>query len=117
MEFIEPLREGGLTSTRSRAAQFALATGRLKDRVRDSAARDRRAARRRPRSRAAWSTKYAENLAWDGTVDAGRHRGVVAESNALYGLELLEPPPPEPTPPPPPPAEIVTRDDVDAVAR
>lgn len=113
MEFIEPLTKLGLIVHALEGGPFALATGRLKDRVRDRGL----VLVEQPAVDAGIEggvvTKYAENLAWS------RHQsmpvdvsGVVAETCALYGLELLEPPPKEPTPPPPPQAEIVSRVDV-----
>jgi hypothetical protein len=115
MEFIDPLRERGLTVHALEGGTFALATGRLKDRVRDGKV----AIVPQPDVDIAVEggvvMKYAENLAWS------RHQslpvdiaGLVAESEALYGLEVLEPAPPAPIPPPPPQAELVTRDDSSA---
>lgn len=112
VEFIDPLTEAGLIVHAIEGGPFALATGRLKDRVRDKnlvlvAQPDVDLG-----IEGGVVQKYAENLAWSRQssmpVDVS---GVVAETNALYGLELLEPPPREPTPPPPPQAELVTRND------
>lgn len=108
MEFREPLEQRGLTVHALEGGQFALATGRLRDRVRD----DELVTVAQPDVDLAVEggvvMQYAENLAWSRQksmpVDIA---GLVAESEALYGLELLEPPAPKPTPPPPPQAEII----------
>lgn len=113
VEFIEPLKELGLTVHALEGGTFALATGRIRDRVRDGEL----VLIEQPDVDIAIQggvvTAYAENLAWS------RHKsmpvdisGVIAETNALYGLEVLEPTPDEPTPPPPPQAELVARIDV-----
>lgn len=114
MEFIQPLTDKGLTVHAIEGSQFALATGRMKDRVRDSGLVTVEQPDVTTAVEGGVTHKYAANLAWDrhGSLPVDIS-GLIAESVALYGLELLEPPPPEPTPPPPPPAEIVTRDDVD----
>lgn len=113
VEFIEPLQQRGLIVHALEGGTFALATGRMKDRVRD---RELVIIEQPDVDLAVEGgvvTAYAENLAWS------RHKsmpvdvsGLIAESNALYGLELLEPPPTPPTPPPPPQAQMVTRTDV-----
>lgn len=112
MEFIEPLQKRGLIVHALEGGPFALATGRLKDRVRDSGLVIIEQPDVDLGIEGGVVQKYAENLAWSRhssmPVDVS---GVVAETNALYGLELLEPPPPEPTPPPPPQAELVSRND------
>lgn len=113
VEFIEPLKKLGLIVHELEAVQFALGTGRMSDRVRDK----KLVIVEQPQVDAGIAggvtMKYGGNKAWDPwgslPVDIA---GVVAESNALYALELLEPPPPEPTPPPPPQAEMVTRADI-----
>ena len=115
MEFREPLEKLGLIVHALEGPQFALGTGRLKDRVRDR----NLVLVEQPAVdlgiEGGVVQKYAENLAWwrhgSMPVDVS---GVIAETNALYGLELLEPPPPEPTPPPPPQAEMVERESTDA---
>jgi hypothetical protein len=111
MEFIEPLEAKGLVVHALEGGPFALASGRLKDRVRDSNVVIVKQPDVDLGIEGGITKKYAENLAWsrDGSMPIDVS-GVVAESNALYGLELLEPPPPEPTPPPPPPAEVVRHD-------
>lgn len=113
IEFIEPLRAKGLTVHALEGGQFAVATGRLKDKVRDRAVVIVKQPDVDLGIEGGVVMKYAENLAWS------RHgslpidiSGVVAESEALYGLEVLEPPAPVEVPPPPPQAEMVSRDDV-----
>lgn len=111
MEFTEPLEKLGLIVHAIEGGPFALATGRLKDRVRDK----NLVLVEQPAVdlgiEGGVVQKYAENLAWwrhgSMPVDVS---GVIAETNALYGLELLEPPPPPPTPAPPPQAEMVGRE-------
>lgn len=109
MEFIEPLQKLGLIVHALEGGPFALATGRLKDRVRDRGLVLVEQPDVDQGVEGGVVTKYAENLAWSRhgsmPVDVS---GVVAETNALYGLELLEPPAPAPTPPPPPKAAMVT---------
>lgn len=111
MDFIEPLKKLGLTVHAIEGGTFALATGRIKDRVRD---RDLLLIEQPDVDLAVEGgvvMNYAENKAWHREkslpVDIS---GLIAETNALYGLEELEPPAPAPTPPPPPQAELVTRD-------
>lgn len=112
MEFITPLEEAGLIVHGIEGPQFALATGRYRDRVRD----DDLVVVEQPDVDLAIEggvvMDYADNLAWSPRrslpVDIA---GVIAETIALYALEVLEPPAREPTPPPPPQAEIVTRVD------
>lgn len=108
MEFADPLRAAGLTVHALDGGQFASATGRMRDAVRDR----RIVLVDQPDIEHAVTsgvvTQYAENLAWS------RHKslpvdiaGLVAESEALYGLEVLEPPArPEPAKPPPPGATL-----------
>jgi len=112
MEFIQPLTDKGLTVHAIEGSQFALATGRMKDRVRDSGLVTVKQPDITTAVEGGVTHKYAANLAWDrhGSLPVDIS-GLIAESVALYGLELLEPPPPEPTPPPPPQPEIVTRED------
>lgn len=115
MEFIEPLEKLGLIVHALEGGPFAIATGRLKDRVRDKGLVLVEQPAVDLGIEGGVVQKYAENLAWwrhgSMPVDVS---GVIAETNALYGLELLEPPPPEPTPPPPPQAAMVGREDYDA---
>lgn len=91
-------------------SSFALATGRLSDRVRDRAivlVPQPDVDRAVP---GAVVRAYAENTGWSREksmpVDIA---GICAMTIALYALEALEPPAPEPTPPPPPKATTVQR--------
>lgn len=113
VDLIVPLQEAGLTVHDIDGSTFALATGRIHDRVRDR----RLVLVHQPDVDQAVQggvvMNYGENKAWHREkslpVDIS---GLVAESNALYGLEELEPEALPPTPPPPPQAEVVPRDDV-----
>lgn len=112
MEFIQPLTDKGLIVHAIEGGTFALATGRMKDRVRDRGLIVVEQPDVTTAVEGGTTHKYAANLAWDrhGSLPVDIS-GLIAESVALYGLELLEPPPAEPTPPPPPQAEMVTRED------
>lgn len=109
MDFIEPLKERGLTVHALSGAQFALATGRIRDAVRDGEL----VLIDQPDVNLAVEggvvTEYAENLAWSRRkskpVDIA---GLVAMTEALYGLEVIEAPEKPSLPPPPPPARVVT---------
>jgi hypothetical protein len=113
MEFIEPLQKRKLIVHALEGGPFALATGRMRDRVRDSVLLTVTQPDVDLAVEGGVVMAYAENLAWSRNrslpVDIS---GLIAESEALYGLELLQPPPREETPPPPPKAELITRDDV-----
>lgn len=89
---------------------FALATGRLSDRVRD---RGIRLVAQPDVDRAipgAVVRTYAENTGWSREKSMPMDiAGICAMTIALYALEALEPPAPEPTPPPPPKATTVQR--------
>ncbi|MDR6142047.1 hypothetical protein QE375_001601 [Microbacterium foliorum] len=89
---------------------FALATGRLSDRVRD---RGIRLVAQPDVDRAipgAVVRTYAENTGWSREKSVPMDiAGICAMTIALYALEALEPPAPEPTPPPPPKATTVQR--------
>jgi len=89
---------------------FALATGRLSDRVRD---RGIRLVPQPDVDRAipgAVVRTYAENTGWSREKSMPMDiAGICAMTIALYALEALEPPAPEPTPPPPPKATTVQR--------
>ncbi|WP_431866140.1 hypothetical protein [Microbacterium paraoxydans] len=110
VEFIEPLKARGLQVHALDGGQFAMATGRMRDRVRDR----RLVVIEQPPIDLAVEggvvTQYAENLAWS------RHKsqpidiaGLVAMTEALYGLEVLEPAPAPVIPPPPPKATTLQR--------
>lgn len=114
MEFVEPLTEAGLIVHALEGGPFAIGTGRLKDRVRERRLRVIEQPDVTQAVAGGVVRNYAENLAW------ARHQslpvdisGLVAESNALYGLEVLEPPSPPAPVPTPPQAEVLTRDDLE----
>jgi hypothetical protein len=113
MEFIEPLQKRGLIVHALEGAQFALATGRFRDRVRDGDLVIVEQPDVDLGIEGGVVTAYAENQAWSRQkslpVDVS---GVVAETCALYGLEVLEPPAEVPPPPPPPQAQLIERHDV-----
>jgi len=113
MEFIEPLKKLGFTVHEFDGPKYAIATGRYRDAVRD----EKLVVVKQPDIDLAVQggvvVPYADNMAWSRPkslpIDIA---GLIAETIALYALELLKPEPVEETPPPPPPAEMVTRDDV-----
>ena len=113
MEFIEPLKKLGLTVHEFDGPKYAIATGRFRDAVRD----EKLVVIAQPDIDLAVQggvvVPYADNMAWSRPkslpIDIA---GLIAETIALYALELLKPEPVEKTPPPPPQAEMVTRDDV-----
>jgi hypothetical protein len=109
MEFIAPLEELGFTVHALPTSVFALATGRIWDRVHDK----QLVIVHQPDVDLAVQggvvTTQSENLAWNRAkslpIDIS---GLVAETCALYGLEVLEPPKVI-VPKPPPKAELVPR--------
>lgn len=111
MEFADPLKVLGLHVHAIDGGAFAAATGRMRDRVRD---RSLVVIEQPPVDLAIEGgvvTQYAENLAWS------RHKsqpvdiaGLVAMTEALYGLEVLSPPPPAPIFSPPPKAGVLARE-------
>ena len=113
MEFIEPLKKLGLIVHEFDGPKYAIATGRFRDAVRD----EKLVVVAQPDIDLAVQggvvVPYADNMAWSRPkslpIDIS---GLIAETIALYALELLKPEPVEETPPPPPQAEMVTRDDV-----
>jgi hypothetical protein len=122
MDFLKPLQDTEFEINGKPAkfivhaidwSAFALATGRIKDRVRDGEI----VIIEQPDVELGIASgvvrSYAENVGWSreksAPVDIG---GVCAMTEALYALEELEPPKPPPPPPPPPKAEAITRDDV-----
>lgn len=112
MEFVKPLQDAGLTVHALEGAQFAIATGRLRDRVLDGNLRLVQQPDVDIAVEGGVVTDYGENLAWSRRkslpVDIS---GLCAESCALYGLEVLSPPVRPNVPPPPPAAETVGRAD------
>lgn len=111
MDFVEPLKEAGLTVHGIEWGQFALATGRFRDRVRDRELVTVRQPDVDVAIEGGVVRKYAENYGWSRDaslpVDIA---GLVALTLAVYALEALEAPKSKPIPPPPPQAELVTRD-------
>jgi len=113
MEFIEPLKKLGFTVHEFDGPKYAIATGRYRDAVRD----EKLVVVHQPDIDLAVQggvvVPYADNMAWSRPksmpIDIA---GLIAETIALYALELLKPEPVEKTPAPPPQAEMVTRDDV-----
>ncbi|WP_181028762.1 terminase [Rathayibacter sp. AY1A4] len=111
VEFIDGLQKAGLTVHALEGGQFALATGRFRDHVRD---RDVVVVEQPEIDIAVEGgvvTDYGENEAWSRRkslpVDIA---GLCAMTAALYALEALTPPAPKAIAPPPPKAELVTRD-------
>ena len=113
MEFADPLKKLGLTVHEFDGPKYAIATGRFRDAVRD----ENLVVITQPDIDLAVQggvvVPYADNMAWSRPkslpVDIA---GLVAETIALYALQLLAPEPVKATPPPPPQAEMVTRYDV-----
>lgn len=107
MEFIEPLEKAGFTVHKLEGGTFALATGRMKDRVRD----ERLVIVKQPAVDLAIEggqvKKYAENLGWDRWGSPVDIAGVIAETVALYALEELTPEETEIDLAPPPQAGVV----------
>ncbi|MFP7833124.1 hypothetical protein [Marisediminicola sp. LYQ134] len=110
VEFIGPLKEAGMTVHELEGAQFAFATARLRDHVRDETIVIVEQPDVDVAVEGGVTIDYAENQAWSRRrslpVDIA---GLIAMTVALYGLEVLMPPPAGYIPPPPPPAELVTR--------
>jgi phage terminase large subunit-like protein len=95
MEFVPELEKRGLAVHAIEGSQFALATGRFKDRVHSGSLLHIAQPAVDAAVSAAVVKRYAENEGWDrygSQLDIG---GLIAESIALYGLEVLEPPEPE----------------------
>lgn len=91
MELIEPLREAGLTVHEIDGGHVGLATGRFRDRVRSGGLVHPPQPLVDLGIEGGLTKVIAENEAWDrkrSLVDIG---GVVAETCALYGLEVMEP--------------------------
>lgn len=111
MEFIPQLEARGLHVHALDGGVFALATGRIYDRVRDGQLVIVEQPDVDTAVQGAVVISLAENLAWSRSkslpIDIS---GLVAETCALYGLEVLEPPRKKPVPKPPPQAEMVARD-------
>lgn len=110
VELAEPLKKAGLIVHALDRATCAIATGRIRDRVRDR----RMLIIPQPDVEigieGGIATKYAEHLLWSRDksmpVDIA---GVCAETWALYALEVLKPEPKKKAPPPPR-AAVITAD-------
>lgn len=92
MELIKPLRDVGLTVHEIDGGHVGLATGRFRDRVRAGGLVHPPQPLVDLGIEGGLTKVIAENEAWDrkrSLVDIG---GVVAETCALYGLEVMEPP-------------------------
>jgi len=113
MDFVEPLREKGLIVHALEGGLVASATGRLRDRVLDGDLVTIEQPDLDLAVEGGVVQKFGDNDAWSRQkslpVDIA---GLVAETLALYGLEVLTPPEKKSTPPPPPPAATLPRDDV-----
>ncbi len=116
MEFVEPLEKRGLIVHALTGGPFAIATGRMRDRV-GTGGKGELILVDQPDVNLAVEggvvTEYAENLAWSRRksqpVDIS---GLVAMTEALYGLEVIEPPAPAQKAAPPAAAQIINREDV-----
>ena len=111
VEFIDELEKRGFTVHKLDGGSFALATGRMRDRVRDSQVLVIEQPDIDLAVEGGVVTDYAENKAWSRTksepVDIA---GLIAMTEALYALEVLAPEP-EPEPVMPPAAATVRRSD------
>lgn len=93
---------------------FALATGRISDRVRDGDLLITEQPDIDLQIAGAVVRPYAENIGWSREKSAPVDiAGVCAMTLAVYALEALEPPPPPPIPSMPPAAEVAEFDDID----
>lgn len=102
MEFPDALEKLGFTVHRVDGSHIGIATGRFKDRIRDRALVTVAQPLVRLAIEGGVTSKYAENDAWSRVKSVTDVAPVVAETVALYGLELCEPPAHEPVTPPPP---------------
>ena len=101
-ELIEPLKKAKLTVHEIDRPECAIATGRIKDRVRDHGL----VLVAQPDAdigiEGGVTTKYAENRIWNrGASKPVDIAGICAETWALYALEVLKPEPKKKAPPPP----------------
>jgi hypothetical protein len=107
-EFAPLLEEAGLVVHALEGGQFAHATARLRDRVRDRQLLIIEQPDIDTAVEGGVVMDYADNKAWSRRkskpVDIS---GLIAESEALYGLEMLTPPPPKQTAPPPPAPRVI----------
>ena len=115
-EFVEILGPRNLILHPLDGSTFAIATGRIRDRVRDGQLLMVDQPDVDLAVEGGVVRTYTENSMWSRQksmpIDIA---GLVAETSALYGLEMLTPPA-RPTPaPPPPPAQLITREDAGSV--
>jgi phage terminase large subunit-like protein len=107
-EFAPLLEEAGLIVHALDGGQFAHATARMRDRVRDRQLLIIEQPDIDTAVEGGVVMDYADNKAWSRRrskpVDIS---GLIAESEALYGLEMLTPPPPKQTAPPPPAPRVI----------
>lgn len=112
-EFVEILGPRNLILHPLDGSTFAIATGRIRDRVRDGQLLTIEQPDVDLAVEGGVVRTYTENSMWSRQksmpIDIA---GLVAETSALYGLEMLAPPEPEQPGPPPPAARIITRDQV-----
>jgi hypothetical protein len=113
-EFVPLFEDAGLIVHALDGGNFAHATARMRDRVRDQQLLIVEQPDIDTAIEGGVVTDYADNKAWSRRkskpVDIS---GLIAMSEALYGLEVLSPPAPAEETPPPPAAQILTRDDVE----
>ncbi len=109
MEFVQPLKDAGFTVHSIDGSTIGLATGRFKDRVRDR----RLVTVDQPPVNLAIeggvTARYAENEAWSRVRSVTDVSPVIAETVALYGLEVCSPARAV-IPGPPPSAGLLTSD-------
>lgn len=110
MEFPDALEKLGFTVHRVDGSHVGIATGRFRDRIRDHALVTVAQPLVRLAIEGGVTSKYAENDAWSRVKSVTDVAPVVAETMALYGLELCEPPARVPVTPPPP-AEVLRSDE------
>jgi phage terminase large subunit-like protein len=114
MEFVKLLEDAGFTVHGVDGSHVGIATGRFKDRIRDHALVTVAQPLVRLAVEGGVTSKYAENDAWSRVKSVTDVAPVVAETMALYGLELCEPPVHEPVTPPPP-AEVLRSEETSQV--
>lgn len=96
MEFIDPLTDAGFTVHTVDGSHIGLATGRMKDRVRDEALVTVDQPVVRLAVEGGLTSRYAENDAWSREKSVTDIAPLVAETVALWGLEMCQPDPDEP---------------------
>jgi phage terminase len=108
MEFVKPLEDRGFTVHRIDGGTIGVATGRFKDAVRDRRVVTIDQDPMRLAIEGGVTAKYAENDAWSRTRSVTDVAPAIAQTVALYGLEMCEPEDEAPVSPPPP-AAVVSR--------